>query len=82
MRIQLPGEFLNCLRALVVLLYSFGVFGVGSEFVIYLPESNDPPDLVCSPTAMLTGAILTLEVPPELTPSSIISLALIQLLQI
>jgi len=82
MRIQLPGEFLNCLRALVFLLYSFGVLGVGSESVMYLPESNEPPDLVCNPTAILTGAMLPLDVPPELAPSSIISLALIGLLQI
>ena len=50
--------------------------------MMYLPESNEPPDLVCKPTAMLTGAMLPLEVPPELAPSSMISLALIQLLQI
>ena len=48
----------------------------------YLPESMEPPDLVCVPMAMLTGAILPLAVLPELAPSSIISLALIQLLQI
>lgn len=64
------------------LLYSFGVLGVGSESVMYLPESNEPPDLVCMPKAMLTGAILPLDVPPELAPSSMISLALIGLLQI
>jgi hypothetical protein len=58
------------------LLYSFGVFGVGAEFVIYLPESNEPPGLVCVPMAMLTGAILPLAVLPALAPSSIISLAL------
>jgi hypothetical protein len=50
--------------------------------VIYLPESNEPPDLVCVPMAMLTGAILPLAVLPELAPSSIISLARILSLQI
>jgi len=45
--------------------------------VKYLPESNEPPDLVCVPMAMLTGAMLPLAVLPELAPSSIISLALI-----
>ena len=49
---------------------------------MYLPESNEPPDLVCSPTAIDTGAILPLAVLPELAPSSIISLALMWHLQI
>jgi len=42
----------------------------------------EPPDLVCVPMAMLTGAMLLLDVlpalAPPLAPSSIISCALIR----
>jgi hypothetical protein len=36
----------------------------------------EPPDLVCMPMPVLTGAMLLLDVLPALAPSSIISLAL------
>ena len=54
------------------LLYSLGVFGVGSEPVIYLPANNDPPFLDTVPMGMLTVATL-----PAVVVSVINSLALI-----
>jgi hypothetical protein len=57
-------------------LYSFGVFGVGSEPVVYLPVSKEPPDLDSMPRGMLTGAMPpAVEAPVD--AFSIISLALI-----
>lgn len=63
MRIQLPGEFLKRPRAFLFLLYSLGVFGVGSDPVMYLPVNRLPPDLDCMPRGMATGAIAPATVP-------------------
>ena len=57
MHIQLLIEFLNCPRALLFLLYSLGVLGVGSDPVTYLPVSKEPPDLDNIPMGWLTGAM-------------------------
>jgi hypothetical protein len=53
-----------------------GVLGV--ESVLYLPEKNDPPDLVCMPMGALTVAILPEPVAPADAFSVTNSLALIQ----
>ena len=71
MRIQLLGEFSDCLRALLFLLYSFGVFGVGSELVTYLPVNIDPPFLDTRPRVLSTGAMLPALVAPALAFSII-----------
>jgi hypothetical protein len=53
-----------------------GVFGVGS--VLYLPEKNDPPDLVCMlPRGCATVAMLPEPVAPADAFSIMNSLALI-----
>jgi hypothetical protein len=76
MHIQLLIEFLICPRAFLFLLYSLGVLGVGSDPVVYLPVSKEPPDLDNMPMGMLTSAM-----PPEaVAPAdadSVISLNLI-----
>ena len=71
MRIQLLIEFLNCPRAFLFLLYSLGVFGVGSELVTYLPDSMDPPFLDVMPKGIATGATLPLQLAPALAFSII-----------
>jgi hypothetical protein len=76
MHIQLLIEFLNCPRAFLFLLYSLGVLGVGSDPVVYLPVSKEPPDLDVMPMGMLTGAMPPAAVAP-VDAVSIISLALI-----
>ena len=71
MRIQLLIEFLNCPRARFrFLLYSLGVFGVGSELVTYLPVSMLPPDLDIMPMGIETGATP----PAELAPADAVSI--------
>jgi hypothetical protein len=76
MHIQLLIEFLNCPRAFLFLLYSLGVLGVGSDPVVYLPVSKEPPDLDSMPMGIATGAMPpAVEAPIE--AFSTISLALI-----
>ena len=55
------------------LLYSLGVFGVGSESVVYLPDNKEPPDLDSVPMGILTGAMPPAAVAPA-DADSVISL--------
>jgi len=47
------------------------VLGVGSDAVVYLPVSKEPPDLDSMPTGMLTGAMPPDAVAPALAVSII-----------
>jgi hypothetical protein len=72
--------FLKRPLTFLFLLYSFGVFGVGSESVTYLPVNNDPLFLDIVPMGLTATAMLPAVLAPALAPPlavSIISRALI-----
>jgi hypothetical protein len=52
------------------LLYSLGVFGVGSAPVTYLPVSKEPPDLDVTPKDVSVGAMP----PAQLAPADAVSI--------